>query len=147
MRDRNMIVRERQLAIRREMDRRGISLKAVSFDSGISYATIVSYFPADSDKLPATINAAAIFMLLEGVDRKGPALPLDLLSELLPAGFAMIRQPEGVDYDAVCEMAADFVAEKNRAHHPDSEAGRDIGPGEQERLSTKVVQLVGSIAA
>jgi len=142
MRDTNMIVRERQLAIRREMDRRGISLKAVSLDSGISYPTIVSYFPGERDREPATIGGAAIFMLLEG-----NALPLDLLSELLPSGFGIIRQPEGIDHDALCEIAADYVAAKNRAHHPESEAGREIGPGENASLSVKVVQLAGRLAA
>ncbi|MGJ3625985.1 hypothetical protein AB5I41_01615 [Sphingomonas sp. MMS24-JH45] len=50
-----MIVRDRQLVVRREMDRRGISLKAVALDSGIPYATIVSYFPGERDRQPATI--------------------------------------------------------------------------------------------
>jgi hypothetical protein len=137
-----MIVRERQLAVRREMDRRGISLKAVSLDSGIPYPTIISYFPGERDRQPATLSGAAIFTLCET-----KALPLDLLSLVLPAGFQIIRAPEDVDHDTLCELAAEYVAEKNRAHHPESEAGRDIGPSERSNLTGKAVRLVGSVAA
>ena len=35
MRDESSIVRDLQLTIRRELDRRGLPLKAISFDSGI----------------------------------------------------------------------------------------------------------------
>lgn len=140
--DGNTIVRERQLVIRREMDRRGISLKAVSFDSGIPYPTIVSYFPGEKDKQPATIGGAAIYCLCIT-----KALPLDLLSLLMPDGFQIVQVPEGINHDTICEMASDYVAAKNRAHHPESEAGREIGPGEDTHLTNKVVQLVGSVAA
>lgn len=142
MRDANAIVRDRQLVVRREMDRRGISLKAVSLDSDIPYPTIVSYFPGERDRQPATISGAALFQLC-----LTKALPLDLLSLILPDGFQIIRAPEDIDHDALCELAADYVSEKNRAHHPESEAGREIGPGEHSSLTTKVVQLVGSVAA
>lgn len=142
MADANMIVRERQLVIRREMDRRGISLKAVSLDSGIPYPTIVSYFPGEKDRQPATLSGAAIFALAQS-----GALPLDLLSLVLPDGFQIIHAPEDLDHDALCELAADYVAEKHRAHHPESEAGRDIGPGEHRELTRRVVQMVGSAAA
>ena len=142
MPDANMIVRERQLVVRREMDRRGISLKAVALDSGIPYPTIVSYFPGERDREPATIGGAALFLLCQS-----GALPLELLSLVLPDGFQIIRAPEDVDHDALCSLAADYVSEKNRAHHPGSEAVRDIGPGEHATLTRKVVQLVGSIAA
>jgi len=141
MRDANMIVRERQLAIRREMDRRSISLKAVSFDSGIPYATIVSYFPGEKNKEPATIGAAALFLLCEGVEGKGPALPLDLLSELLPASFAIVRQPENLDHDEYETMCRDYLAAKAQAHKACSPAGREISDCEREALDSKVVHL------
>ncbi len=135
------IVRERQLVIRREMDRRGISLKAVSLDSGVPYDTIKSYFPGERDKAPATIPGNVLFALCRGKDGRGPALPLDLISLILPDGFQVIKAPEEIDHDALCELASDYVAEKNRAHHPESEAGRDIGLGEQAALDGKITQL------
>lgn len=141
MRDANTIVRDRQLAIRREMDRRGVTLKAVSFDSGIGYPTTVSYFPGEKDREPATLNLAGLYMLLEG-----DALPLDLLSMLLPDGFQIVRAPEEIDHDALCHLANEYVAMKHAAHHPDSEAGREIGPNEEAALSGKVVQFVGLAA-
>lgn len=142
MLDKNTIVRDRQLVIRREMDRRGISLKAVSFDSGIPYATIVSYFPGERDREPATLSAAAIFMLCEA-----KALPLDLLSLVLPEGFQIVRAPEEIDHEALCDLASQYIAEKNRAHHPDSEAGCALGPNERVKLTRGAMSLVGSVAA
>ena len=49
----NDIIRERQLAIRRELDRRGIALKVVSYDSKIPYPTLLTYFPG-GDRVPLT---------------------------------------------------------------------------------------------
>lgn len=134
MRDRNDIVREGQLAIRRELDRRGIHLKAVSLDSGIPYATVVSYFPGEKNAAPATMSAAALYGLIG-------AIPPDLLSLLLPPGHMIVKVAEGVDYDDISAACRDFVDTKEKAHHPESEAGRDIGPGEEATLGAKVIRL------
>ena len=134
MRDENTIVRERQLAVRREMDRRGIALKVIALDAGMSYSTLLSYFPGERDKTPATISGAAIFALC-GV------LPADLISLLLPDGFQIVRAPEAIDHDELADLASDYLATKNAAHHPDSENGRDIGPNENVALIGKAVGL------
>jgi hypothetical protein len=135
MADYDTIVRERQKAIRREMNRRGIAIKAVQFDGGWdSPSTVLSYFPADAEKQPQTMSVAALYRLLET-----GALPPDLLSLMLPAGFALVRVPEGVDHDEMAEAMQDWLAAKHAAHHPASEAGRDIGPGEDDSLRKKLV--------
>ena len=142
MRSENDIVRERQLAIRREMDRRGISLKAVALDAGMSYSTVQSYFPADPHAQPAVMSVAAGFRLLAS-----GALPLDLLSLLLPEGFALVKVPSGIDHDELAEAFADYLTTKNAAHHPDSPAGRDIADCERDALDDKVVRLpLGRVA-
>lgn len=134
MRDEDTILRERQLVIRRELDRRSISLKAIAFDAGMPYSTLLSYFPGERDKEPHTVSGAAMFKLC-GV------LPADLLSLLLPDGFQVVRVPEGCDHDKIADLANDYLAAKNAAHHPASEAGRDIGPAEDAALSGKVAEL------
>jgi hypothetical protein len=135
------IVRERQLSVQREMKWRGISLKAVAFDSGVPYDTIKSYFPGEKNATPHTIPGSAIYALCNGKDGHGPALPLDLLSLLLPDGFQIVRAPEEIDHDKLAEHMADYLATKNHAHHPESEAGRDIGPNENATLTSKITQL------
>jgi hypothetical protein len=70
-----------------------------------------------------------------------------LLSILLPDGFQIVRVSEGVDHDRIAEMAADYLATKNAAHHPESEAGRDLGPNEQRELDSKVCALPLRVAA
>ncbi len=136
MRDSNMIVRERQLVIRRELDRRGISLKAVAFDAGLPYSSVVSYFPGERDKEPHTVSGAALFAMCAG-----NAIPADLLSLLLPDGFQIVRAPEGIDYDSLCEAAEDFVLTKSRAHRADSPAGPELSECERLALASKATVL------
>lgn len=134
LRDANEIVRERQAAIRRELDRRGLSLKTISFDSRIPYSTLVSYFPADSLRQPVMLPVSAAFALCG-------ALPDDLINLLAPDGYAIVRVPAGIDYDEVSRQCRDFLSLKEEFHHPESEAGRDLGPTEEAKLSSNVVAL------
>lgn len=136
MTDGSRIVKQRQLAIRREMDRRGLLLKIVAADSGIPYPTLASYFPADPLAEPAQIPGGAIYALAET-----RALPTDILSLLMPAGMAMVEVPEDVDHDELETALLDLLATKAAAHHPESECGREIGPNEDAELRNKVVQL------
>lgn len=136
------IVRERQSAIRREMDRRSIALKVVACDSGLPYDTLLSYFPhKDSKRIPAVIPASAIFVLAEK-----EALPLDLLSFLVPAGFLIVKVPEAVDHDEASMAMRDYLRAKDAAHHPESEAGRDIGPGEDKALRAHLTVVQAAAA-
>jgi hypothetical protein len=143
MRDENTIVRERQRFIRREMDRRGIALKQVQLDGGWDTpSTVASYFPADPAKEPATMSVASLYRLLTT-----KALPADLLSLLLPADFAIVRVPEGVDYDEIAEWAETYTAKKLAAHRADSECQEQIGPNESAELDAVVVAFPGKVAA
>lgn len=143
MRDENMIVRERQLLIRREMDRRDISIKAVQLDGGWKDpSTVSSYFPnPEGKKEPATMSVAALYRLIAT-----KALPVDLLSLLLPAGHLIVRVPEELDHDEIAQAMADYLAEKQRAHHPESEAGREISPNEDAKLRQRFAAVTGGEA-
>lgn len=140
MRDANTIVRERQRGIRREMDRRGISLKAAAYDADMSVSTLTSYFH-NEQRDPASLGVPGLYKLIEG-----QALPLDLLSMLLPDGYQIVRAPEDVDHDGLCSAINEYSAMKDRAHHPESEAGRDIGPNEDAALREQITAIV-SLAA
>lgn len=142
MADSVTIIRERQYVIRREMDRRSIALKAVALDSGIPYPTLLSYFPEQGTREPAQIPGGAIYALCEG-----KALPADLLSLLLPDGWQIVRAPEAIDHDALCDLAGQYIAQKHAAHHPESELGREIGPNEDRGLTGVVVQFAAQVAA
>ena len=134
------IMRDRQCAMRREMDRRAIALKAVSFDSGIPYSTLLSYFPnADAQKEPAVMPVSAQYMLCG-------AIPQDILSLLLPEGHVIVKAPVEMDHDQIGEAFHDYLHTKERAHHPESEAGREIGPNEDNILKFKAVTAVGGVA-
>jgi hypothetical protein len=62
MADENIIVRDRQKLIRREMDRRGIAIKAVQLDGGWEApSTVLSWFPADENKEPQTMSVAGLY--------------------------------------------------------------------------------------
>jgi hypothetical protein len=133
MRNASDIIRERQLAIRRELDRRGIPLKVIAFDSRIKYDTLLSYFPG-GERVPAELPTSAAFSLC-GV------LPDDLLNLLCPEGYAVVRVPAGIDFDEISGACRSFIDCKEQAHHPESEAGRDIGPNEHQELAVNVVRL------
>lgn len=135
------IIRARQTAIRREIDRRGIALKAVSYDSGIPYETLLTYFPAPGTRDPAQIPGGAIFALCDG-----EALPPDILSLFVPTGWQIVRAPEGIDHDALSELLVDYLAAKQAAHHPESECGPALGPVERAALDSKVVQITAVAA-
>ena len=136
MRDNNEIVRQRQSAIRRELDRRGIALKAVSFDSGLSYSTLLSYLPQEGGDKPAMMPMSAVYALAES-----RAIPDDLLSLLLPAGCLIVRAPEEIDHYEIVGACRDYLATKGKAHHPESEAGREIGPTEAAELTKRAAVL------
>lgn len=129
------VLKDRQQAMRREMDRRGIALKAVSFDSGIGYSTLLSYFPCEDGKAdPALMPVSAQYALC-GV------VPDDILSLLLPEGRRIVRVSEMLDHDDIAEAVQDWLQAKERSHHPESEAGREIGPGEDNVLRGKFARV------
>ena len=138
MRDDVTIMRSIQRTIREQLDDRDISLKVVAADSRIPYATLCSYFPGNErgavEKQPAQLPASAIYRLCG-------ALPDDLLNLLLPEGFAIVRVPSGLDYDEISASCREFIDAKERAHHPESEAGREIGPNEGNVLRCKFAKL------
>ncbi|MGA1806721.1 hypothetical protein VHN57_08430 [Sphingobium sp. WW5] len=137
MADYDKIVRDRQATIRRQMDVRRISIKQVQYDGQWeSPSTVLSYFPADEGKQPATMSVASLFRLLET-----GALPADLLSMLLPAGFQIVRAPEDIDHDEMERVARDYLAAKGAAHHPDSPGGREISACEDDALDAKAARL------
>ena len=110
----------------------GLTLKAISLDSGVCYSTLRSY--AGHNGEPAEMPVSALFKLI-GV------VPNELLSLLLPEAQAIVTVPTGIDHDELAELAQDYLAAKSKAHHPESEAGRDIGPGEHSALMGKAVAL------
>lgn len=137
MADATTIIRQRQLVMRREMDRRGIALKAVSFDSGMPYATLLSYFPAEGSRDPAVMPVSALYCLVG-------ALPDDILSLLLPDGRLIVCAPESIDHDEIADACRDYLRTKDHAHRPDSPAGRDIAECEDNVLRGKFARVAGA---
>lgn len=132
MSDENAIVREALLEIRQQLDLTRVPLKVYASKAGVSYSTFLSWFPAGGTPQIPSLSA------LPGLAR---ALPGDLLSLLLPDGYHIVPGPDGIDYDEFSAGCRAFIDAKDRAHHPESEAGRDIGPGEQGELDRNVVRL------
>jgi hypothetical protein len=132
-RDDNAIVRETLLAIRLELDARGLPMKVCASRAGVSYSTFLSWFPAGGT--PQIPSLAA----LRGLAR---ALPGDLLSLLVPDGFHIVPDPSGLDYDDFAAGCLDFASAHAQARHPNSECGVDIGPRETDALNSKVVVML-----
>lgn len=112
-----------------EANNRGLTIKVIHYDTGISQDTLRSWARGE-----AVMSIAGLFGLV-GV------IPDDLLSMLLPDGRQIVRVPENLDHDEIETACRDFLAAKGQAHHPESECGREIGPGEKDVLDRKVVAL------
>ena len=113
----------------------GLTLKAISLDSGIGYTTIQSYSRGE-----AVMSIASLFALI-GV------IPDELLSLLLPEGRAIVSVPENIDHDQLAEAMHDYLSTKTAVHHPESPAGREISDCEDEKLRAKFTVVAGGIAA
>lgn len=129
-------VKERQKAMRRELDRRQMSMKAISMDSGIPYSTLLSYLPADQYADPHLMPVSAQYALCGCV-------PDDILSLLLPDGRRIVCAPEELDRDELEREFREFLRIKGEAHHPESPAGREISDCEADALDGKVAQIIG----
>lgn len=68
-------------------------------------------------------------------------IPDELLSLLLPDGRCIVQISPYADYDEFAEGCREFNAEKDRAHHPESPAGREISDCEAHRLRSKIVHM------
>jgi len=128
------IMRERQLALAHILQQRGHSLKAISYESGVPYSSLRSYFPGERNAVPAIMPVSVLYQLVGTIQD-------DLLSLLLPDGRQIVQAPEELDHDALCEVMQEYLAEKAKAHRPESEAGPAIGPGENARLLEKAAPL------
>lgn len=109
--------------------RYGLTLKLIAADAGLDYDSLRNY-AAGNTTMPIT----ALYALV-GV------VPDELLSLLLPDGRRIVQVAEGVDHDTLAAQCRDFTASKDAAHHPESEAGREIGPGEDALLRSKATVL------
>lgn len=118
--------------------RNGLTMKAISLDSGIPYNTLRSY--AGSGCEVAEMSVSALRKLI-GI------IPDELLSLLLPEGRQIVQAPESIDHDALSDHLREWLAEKDRSHHPDSPDGREISECEDARLRAKFTVIQGRAAA
>jgi len=125
MRDRQ----RRMFRIAMDPARYGLTLKAISIDSGLNYDSLRNYCSGDT------------IMPLTALDALIGVVPDELLSLLLPQGRQIIAAPDELDHDRLCELAQDYLREKAHAHHPESPNGRDISACEDVTLRGKAAVL------
>lgn len=126
------IIRKNQELVFRVAKGSGLTLKAISLDSGIPYSTLRTY---------AGNNGATAIMPLDALYELVGVIPDELLSLLLPEGRSIVRVPDDLDHDAFETMCREYLAEKGKAHRPDSPGGREISGCEDTRLRGKAVAL------
>jgi hypothetical protein len=107
----------------------GLSLKAISLDSGIPYNTIRSYFGQSDGMAQAVLPVTALVKLI-GV------VPDYLLSQLLdPAHKRIADQNDGDDdHDTLAANCIDFASRTAAARHPDGPGGVEITEDEDREL-------------
>jgi hypothetical protein len=122
-------MRERQQRVFRiALDplRYNLTLKAISLDSGIGYDSLRNYASGET------------IMPLTAVDCLIDVLPDELLTLLFSNGRVLVKAPEEIDHHQIAPALRDYLRAKDDAHHPDSEAGEAIGPGEHKALCGKL---------
>lgn len=125
MRDRQA----RMFRIALDPARYGLTLKMIEVDSGIDYDSLRNY-AAGKTTMPIT----AVDCLID-------VLPDELLTLLFSNGRVLVRAPEDIDHDEIAPAMRDYLTAKDAAHHPESEAGREIGPTEDKVLRFKAAKL------
>lgn len=118
-----------------DQNRYGMTLKAIAMDAGIGYDSLRDYASGETE------------MPLSALRRLIGVVPDDLLSLLLPDGRFIVQAPGEIDHDVISAGMRAYLKAKDEAHHPNSEAGRDIGPGEHDKLCGHLTVVSGSIAA
>jgi hypothetical protein len=131
-RDIAAVIRETQELVFRVCKGNGLTLKAISLDSGIPYSTLRTY--AGNNGTTAIMGIDTMYQLV-GV------VPDELLSLLLPEGRAIVQVPSEIDHDEFEKMCRDYLAAKGSAHQVASPGGREISDCERDLLDGKVVQL------
>ena len=120
------------LRVARDPRRYGLTFEAIECDTGIPASTLRSYCRGDA---PAEMPLSALWKLAEG-------LPLELVNRLMPPGFALVRSGDAAgSVDDLAGEAIDFAGAVGAAHHPASEAGVAIGPGEAKDLAARATRL------
>jgi hypothetical protein len=125
MRDRQ----RRMFRIALDPGRYGLTIKMIEADSGIDDDSLRNYA---SGKTTMPITA---------VDALIDVLPDELLSLLFSGDRVMVKAPERLDHDEIAQALCDYLQTKEKAHHPESEAGRDIGPNENNVLCVKFAKV------
>jgi hypothetical protein len=114
----------------------GLTLKAISLDSGIDYDSLCNYAKGETQMGVASLNA------LIGV------IPDCLLSLLLFGDRVIVRAPDEINHDEIADAMVAYLGEKQAAHRPESECGPAIGPNESNVLRLKLapVSVAGAAA-
>ena len=108
--------------------------KEIAEDAGIHVNSVGNYSRGE------TVMGLAAFYKLCGV------MPNELLSMLLPPGFALVRIPENLNHDDAMRVITEFSMLKMAAHCADSPAGPEISECEDLALREKWTQVVAQMA-
>ena len=114
--------------------RNGLTLKAISLDAGIPYNTLRAY---------AGSGCATAEMPISALGKLVGVISDELLSLLLPEGRVIVQAPEHIDHDELSDRLREWLSQKDHAHHPESECGREIGPGEDTALRGSFAMISG----
>lgn len=140
MRDETAVMRDALFAIRAELDDRKLHQKVLAGKAGVSTSTWLSWFPVPGGQKEPQVPSLAMLPAL------ARALPADLLSWLVPDGFHIVPDPEGVDFDEFAEGCHAFLKRKSEAHREDSPAGPAISDCERNDLNVVMIPLRGKVA-
>lgn len=127
-------VRKRQREMfRKATDRRtyNLTITEIAERAGLDDSSVSNYAGGVT-----TMSLVALDALID-------VIPDELLSALLPGDRMIVRKPIGMDHEKAAAEMQEYLAAKMAAHHPESECGPAIGPGEDETLRAKFTLVAG----
>lgn len=139
----SLLVLDAQRRIGRLAERdHGLSLKAISLDTGIPYNTVRSYF-GQSEEVPLSVMPVPAMLKCVGV------IPDELLSQLFEPVRRCLVPTNGdgdPDYDAIGQHALDLGATVAQSRNPNSPGGTNIVPIERDAIQQKLARVSGRAA-
>lgn len=105
--------------------------KDIAEDAGMSVNSVGAYARGE------TVMGLAQYYKLCGV------VSNELLSLMLPPGFAIVNVPENLDHDEIMRSIAEYSMLKYEAHRADSPDGEKISECEDAKLRAKFAAIAG----
>lgn len=128
---------DRSIMLERQKDAFRVGMR----DTGLTLKQVADRMGRLPDRTVATWASGQAEMPLHALSGFVRTFPDHATAMLFDDGVAVVRLPDGMAHDDLAAACLQYAASHAAARHPESEAGVDIGPGEEALLARKAARL------